>query len=50
MARLSGVYSAPEGAATWAATRELRRSGFLRGDERVALFSTGMGLKYDPPL
>jgi threonine synthase len=50
MARLSGVYSAPEGAATWAAGRDLRRSGFLRGAERVVLFSTGMGLKYDPPM
>jgi threonine synthase len=50
MARLTGVYSAPEGAATWAAARDLRRSGFMRGDERVALFSTGTGLKYDPPL
>ncbi len=50
MARLTGVYSAPEGAATWAAARELRRTGWLHGDERVALFSTGMGLKYDPPL
>ena len=50
MARLTGVYSAPEGAATWAAARRLRASGFIRGDERVALFSTGMGLKYDSPL
>jgi threonine synthase len=50
MARLTGVYSAPEGAATWAAARRLCASGFIRGNERVALFSTGMGLKYDPPL
>ncbi len=49
MARLTGVYSAPEGAATWAATRELRRTGWLRGDERIVLFSTGMGIKYEPP-
>jgi len=49
MARLTGIYSAPEGAATWAAAQALRRSGQLRGDERVILFSTGMGLKYDPP-
>jgi threonine synthase len=47
MARLSGVYSAPEGAATWAAARGLRASGFLSGEERVALFSTGMGIKYE---
>jgi threonine synthase len=46
MARLTGVYSAPEGAATWAAAGKLRESGFLAGDERVVLFSTGMGIKY----
>jgi threonine synthase len=50
MGRLCGVYTAPEGAATWAAARTLRESGFLAGDERVVLFSTGMGLKYDPPI
>ena len=37
-------------AATWAAARLLRANGFLRGDERVVLFNTGMGLKYDPPV
>jgi len=46
MARLCGVYSAPEGAATWAAAAKLRASGFLSGNERVVLFSTGMGIKY----
>ncbi len=50
LARLTGVYTAPESGATWAAARELRRSGWLHGDERVVLFSTGTGLKYDPPL
>jgi threonine synthase len=50
MARLTGVYSAPEGAASWVAARVLRSNGYLRGDERVVLFSTGMGLKYEPPL
>ena len=49
MAQFAGVWSAPEAAATWAAARELRRSGFLEGHERVALFCTGMGLKYDAP-
>jgi len=50
MGRLAGVYAAPEAAATWAATAEMRRNGFLRGDERVVLFCTGMGLKYPAPL
>jgi threonine synthase len=49
MGRLAGVYAAPEAAATWAATCQLRRDGFLAGDERVVLFCTGMGLKYAPP-
>jgi threonine synthase len=50
MGRLAGVYAAPEAAATWAATADLRRRGFLNGQERVVLFCTGMGLKYPPPL
>lgn len=50
MGRLTGLYAAPEGAATWAAARALRQNGYLRGDERVVLFNTGMGLKYDSPL
>ena len=49
MGRLTGIYAAPEAAATWAAVRDLRRSGFLQGTERVVLFCTGSGLKYDPP-
>ncbi len=49
MGRLAGVYAAPEGAATWAGVKKLRRDGVLRGDERVALFITGMGIKYEPP-
>jgi threonine synthase len=49
MGSLTGIYAAPEAAATWAATHTLRASGFLQGDERVVLFCTGSGLKYDPP-
>ncbi|HEV8457402.1 MAG TPA: threonine synthase [Methylomirabilota bacterium] len=49
MGRLAGIYAAPEGAATWAAAKQLRASGFLDGYERVVLFNTGMGLKYEPP-
>jgi threonine synthase len=50
MGRLTGLYAAPEGAATWAGAKVLRANGYLRGDERVVLFDTGMGLKYDPPV
>ena len=49
LGKLAGVYAAPEAAATWAALRPLRQRGFLQGDERVVLFCTGMGIKYDPP-
>ena len=47
--RTTGIYAAPEGAATFAALPHLVASGFLRGDERVVLFNTGTGLKYPPP-
>jgi threonine synthase len=49
MGALAGIYAAPEAAATWAATRQLRQQGWLAGTERVVLFCTGMGLKYAPP-
>jgi len=50
LGRLTGIYAAPEGAATYAALPHLLRSGFLSGDERIVLFNTGTGLKYDPPV
>jgi threonine synthase len=43
---LTGVFCAPEGAATAAAVAKLRASGALTGDEEVVLFNTGSGLKY----
>ena len=49
MARETGLYTSPEGAATWAALKPLRQRGFLTGDEHVVLFSTGVGIKYEPP-
>jgi len=50
MARETGVYTSPEGAATWAALAPLRQSAFLSGEEDVILFATGAGVKYEPPL
>jgi threonine synthase len=44
--RLSGVFCAPEGAATAAALPELLRRGHLRPTHSVVLFNTGSGLKY----
>ena len=41
-----GIFAAPEGAASLAAYRKLRASGFLSETDRVVLFNTGTGLKY----
>ena len=50
MGRAMGIYAGPEGAATWAAAKRLRESGFLEGTEDVLLFNTGMGIKYESPV
>ncbi len=44
--RLTGVFCAPEGAATAAAVPILRERGILSADAEVLLFNTGSGLKY----
>ncbi|HET7275682.1 MAG TPA: threonine synthase [Longimicrobiaceae bacterium] len=44
--RLTGVFCAPEGAATAAAVPILRERGVLAADDEVVLFNTGSGLKY----
>jgi len=46
IAALEGVYACPEGAATLAALRHLRRSGEVRAADRVVIYDTGSGLKY----
>ena len=46
LAETEGVFAAPEGGACIAALRELLRSGFLKGTERVLVYNTGSGLKY----
>ncbi len=45
-ARVEGVFAAPEGAASLAAYRKLRASGFFSPEDSVVLFNTGSGLKY----
>jgi len=45
-AQVEGVFAAPEGAATLAAYRKLRASGFFGADDKIVLFNTGSGLKY----
>lgn len=42
----SGVFCAPEGAATAAAVPKLRETGILGAGDEVVLFNTGSGLKY----
>lgn len=44
--RLTGIFCAPEGAATAAAIPGLLQAGVIRPDDRVVLFNTGSGLKY----
>jgi len=46
IASKEGILAAPEGAATWAALKQLARQGWLKPDERMVLFNTGSGLKY----
>jgi threonine synthase len=46
LARLEGVFASPEGAATWAAVRELTQAGAIAGGEQVVLFNTGGWYKY----
>jgi threonine synthase len=43
---LTGIFPAPEGAATLAALHELVDQGLVGRDERIVLFNTGSGLKY----
>jgi len=46
LARLEGIFAAPEGAATLAALKELIKQGWVHAEERIVLFNTGAGLKY----
>jgi len=46
MARLEGILTAPEGAATLAALSKLLKSGEIKAYEKIVLFNTGTGLKY----
>ncbi|RME61784.1 MAG: pyridoxal-phosphate dependent enzyme, partial [Caldilineae bacterium] len=46
MGKHTGVFPAPEGAATLAAQVHLLQEGWIQPDETVVLFNTGTGLKY----
>jgi threonine synthase len=45
IARLEGIFAAPEGAATYAGYRKLLHSGVIGPEESVVLFNTGAGIK-----
>ncbi|MDF8329545.1 threonine synthase [Aeromonas salmonicida] len=46
LASLEGSFVCPEGAAAFAAARQLRESGWIKGDEQVVVLNTGAGIKY----
>jgi threonine synthase len=49
MARLEGIWTAPEPAALLAALLRLRSAGEVEVDARVVMILTGSGIKYSPP-
>jgi len=49
LARLEGIFAAPEGAATLAALQGLIQQKWVHPEERIVLFNTGSGLKYLDP-
>ncbi|MDA1014785.1 MAG: threonine synthase [Planctomycetota bacterium] len=45
--RHQGIYFCPEAGAVWKAAQKLADSGWLKASERIVLFNTGSGLKYN---
>lgn len=43
---LTGIFTAPEGAACLPALKKLIADGFIKGGETVVMFNTGAGVKY----
>ena len=56
LASTEGTFVCPEGAACFAATKQLLAKGWIKQDERVVILNTGCGIKYpetvqsNPPL
>lgn len=46
LASQEGSFGCPEGAAAFAAARQLREAGWIREGERVVVLNTGAGIKY----
>ncbi|MBI4246793.1 MAG: pyridoxal-phosphate dependent enzyme, partial [Candidatus Rokubacteria bacterium] len=49
LARLDGVWTAPEAAATVAALMQMKERGAVTREARIVLVLTGSGIKNDPP-
>ncbi len=49
MARMEGIWTAPEAAATLAALVQMKDEGLVSPTTRVVLILTGAGIKYPPP-
>lgn len=47
LTRVQGVYACPEGGAVWKAAQRLLQQGWLKPSERIVLFNTGTGHKYN---
>lgn len=50
LARIEGAFVCPEGAAIYAAAKNLREQGSIREDDTVVLLNTGAGIKYPDTL
>jgi threonine synthase len=46
LAQTEGIWTCPEGAATFACLQKLRDEGFCDRDERILLYNTGSGVLY----
>ena len=49
VARIEGIWTAPESAALVAALQRLRDEGAVTRDAEIVMVFTGAGIKYDPP-
>lgn len=47
ISQYQGIFACPEGGAVWIAACKLADQGWLGRDERIVLFNTGTGLKYN---
>ncbi|WP_313516197.1 threonine synthase [Pseudomonas sp.] len=50
VAQTEGAFICPEGAALFAAARQLREAGWIKAGERVVALNTGAGIKYPDTL